>query len=85
MVNMVEGLINENKRNQVNMVDSYLSYIIINPYGINHVNMEESGFDWECRGLGLIITSLVTPKGLNWWLLLNNITTTKHIKSWSIH
>ena len=45
MVKKFEGVINGNKRNQMNMVDSYLSYIIINPYGINHVNMEESGFD----------------------------------------
>ena len=65
MVKKFEGVINGNKRNQLNIVYSYLSYVNINSYGINHVNMKGSEFDWEWRGLGLINTSLVTHKGLN--------------------
>ena len=85
MVKKVEGVINHNKGYHVKMVESYLLYININSYAINHINMEGSGFYWECWGLGLITTSLVTPKGLYYWFSLKNITTTKHIKSLSIN
>ena len=45
MVMNIEGVGNENKRNRVNTGDSYLSYININAYVINHINMEGNYFD----------------------------------------